>query len=135
MSDSVRIDKWLWAIRLFKTRSLAAKHCSAGKVKRDGKSLKASASVKVGDKIEVPAADGSHKRLLELIEPLDTRVGAPIAQAAYRDLTPQDVLDEAKRRRADKRIAREVRQEGDQGRLTKKQRRAWENQIHGFNDQ
>lgn len=135
MSDTVRIDKWLWAIRIYKTRSLAAKHCSAGKVKRDGKSLKPSSTVKVGDKVEVPVADGSHKRLLELVQPLDTRVSAPLAETAYRDLTPKDVLDEAARRRADKRAAREVRQEGDQGRLTKKQRRAWESQIHGFNDQ
>ncbi len=122
----MRVDKYLWAIRLFKTRSLAAKECTAGKVKRDGKNLKPSTSLKIGDRIEVPATDGSHKREIEVVELLEKRVAAPLARAAYIDHTSAEVLAEAERRRLEKKEARQIRQEGDQGRLTKKKRRLWE---------
>ncbi len=122
----MRIDKYLWAIRLFKTRTLAARVCLAGKVKRDGKNLKPSTSLKEGDRIEVPAADGSHKRLIEVVTLLEKRVSAPLAQAAYLDLTPAEVLAEAEQRRLQNKEARTHRLEGDQGRLTKKKRRLWE---------
>lgn len=130
----MRIDKWLWAVRIYKTRSLAAKQCAAGKVKRDGKNMKASASLKIGDLLEVPAADDSHKRRLEVLELLEKRVSAPLAQAAYRDHTPEETLAAAKQKRAEKKEAREYRKEGDQGRLTKKQHRVWQSQIRGFSD-
>ena len=122
----MRTDRYLWAIRLFKTRSLAARECQAGKVKRDGHALKPASTLKIGDRLEVPAADGSHKRLIEVVELLEKRVAAPIAQAAYQDHTPADILKEAAARREANRQARETRKEGDQGRLTKKRRRLWE---------
>lgn len=125
-TDIVRTDRYLWAIRLFKTRSLAAKECQAGKVKRLGHALKPATVLKVGDLLEVPAADGSHKRHIEVVELLQKRVAAPIAQAAYIDRTPAEVLQEAAERRENNRQAREHRKEGDQGRLTKKRRRLWE---------
>lgn len=130
----MRIDKWLWAVRIYKTRSLAAKQCAAGKVKRDGKALKSAANLKIGDLLEVPAADDTHKRRLEVVELLQKRVGAPQAQAAFRDHTPEDVVAAAKKKRAEKQAARQLRKEGDQGRLTKKQRRLWQDGIHRFGE-
>ncbi|MGE9268846.1 MAG: RNA-binding S4 domain-containing protein, partial [Verrucomicrobiales bacterium] len=135
MSESVRIDKWLWAVRLCKTRSLAAKQCAAGKVKREGVSLKAAAKIQIGERLEVPAADETHKRLIEVRALLEKRVGAPIAREAYTDHTAEEVLAEAQRRRDDAKQARATRKEGDQGRLTKKQRRQWRKQIRFFGDE
>ena len=64
--DSVRIDKWLWAARMFKTRSAASKACSAGHVKIDGDSVKSSKTVKPGDEVEVYILGKPHKaRILE----------------------------------------------------------------------
>jgi len=122
---SVRIDKWLWAVRLFKTRTFAAQQCSAGKIKRLSKSLKPSTTVKVGDRLLVPSPDGSHKRDIEIAELFDKRVGAPIAQAAYIDHTPAEVLALAIEVAKENRINRQTRKSGDQGRMTKKQRREW----------
>ena len=56
--DSTRIDKWLWAVRLFKTRGLAAEMCAVGKVRRLGKPLRASATPHTGDVLEIPFPEG-----------------------------------------------------------------------------
>ena len=122
----MRVDKWLWAVRLYKTRSKASHDCSAGKVKRDGSTVKPSTTLKPGDRLEVPAPDNTHKRLIEVIELLEKRVAAPIAQAAYRDRTPAEILAEAERRRLANKENRRTRRDGDQGRLTKRKRRRWE---------
>lgn len=122
----MRADKWLWAVRLYKTRSLAAQDCAAGKVKRDGKNLKASSALKVGDILEVPSVDGYHKRTVEIVALLEQRVKGSLAAEAIKDHTPAEVLAEAERRRLAHRESRTRRREGDQGRLTKKNRRNWE---------
>ena len=124
-SPPVRIDKWLWSVRLYKTRTLAAQQCSAGKIKRLGKSLKPSATVRVSDKLLVPTHDGAYKREIEVIALHDTRVGAPEAQAAYIDTTPEEIREQAKLVRSENRLNRQHRKSGDQGRMTKKQRRDW----------
>lgn len=129
---SIRIDKWLWAVRLYKTRSLAAQECNAGKVKRSNKSIKASTVIKIGDHLDVPSPDGTHKRHIEVLAIHDKRVGAPIAREAYTDHTPQETLEHAKEVRAEKKLQRLQRKEGDQGRMTKKQRRDWRKGLHSF---
>ena len=122
----MRVDKWLWSVRLYKTRSKAAHDCSAGKVKRDGKNLKPSAALKAGDRLEVPAPDNAYKRDIKVVELLEKRVSATIAQAAYQDHTPAKILAEAEARRITNKENRRTRREGDQGRLTKRKRRQWE---------
>ncbi|MFT6861963.1 MAG: ribosome-associated heat shock protein Hsp15 [Akkermansiaceae bacterium] len=122
----MRVDKWLWSVRLSKTRSKASHDCSAGKVKRAGDPLKPSTSLKVGDTLEVPAPDNSYKRTIEVVQLIEKRVGAPIAQAAYLDHTPAEILVEAEKRRLAQKENRQTRKEGDQGRLTKRKRRLWE---------
>lgn len=127
----MRVDKWLWSVRLYKTRSQASHDCSAGKVKRAGKTLKPSTGLKIGEKLEVPAPDNSHKRIIEIVELLEKRVGAPLARAAYLDHTPAEILAEAEKRRLAEKQNRQDRKEGDQGRLTKRQRRQREERQDG----
>lgn len=122
----MRCDKWLWATRCYKTRTQAAHDCAAGKIKRDGKNLKASTALKIGDQLEVPSLDGTHKRTIEVVQLIEKRVKASLAAAAIIDHTPAAILAEAETRRLANREAREHRKLGDQGRLTKKKRRDWD---------
>ena len=84
--EKLRIDKYLWAIRLFKTRSLATEACKAGRIKLNGQNIKASAIVKVGEVYQV--SKGIEKKVIEVVELLYTRVEAKIAVTKYKDITP-----------------------------------------------
>lgn len=129
---TTRIDKWLWAVRLFKTRSQAAMACNAGKVKRSNISIKPSTKVQIGDHLDVPTHDGLYKRHIEIISIHEKRVGAPIAQAAYLDHTSEGTLKEAQAKRSEQKLQRLHRKEGDQGRMTKKQLRDWKKGLHSY---
>ena len=83
---TVRVDAWLWAVRLFKTRSAATDACRGGHVKVNGSTAKAATPVTVGDRVE--ATVGRRLRELEVVELLQKRVGAPVAAAAYVDHSP-----------------------------------------------
>jgi ribosome-associated heat shock protein Hsp15 len=85
-SPTVRIDKWLWAARMFKTRSAASTACTAGHVKVAGDSVKASKTVKAGDRIEVVTPGGA--RALEVVALGDRRGPAAFALTLYIDHTP-----------------------------------------------
>jgi len=85
-SEKLRIDKYLWAIRAFKTRSISTEACKAGRIKLDGNNLKASHIVKIGEVYTVQK--GSDKKIIEVIELLDRRVDAKTAVNFYKDLTP-----------------------------------------------
>lgn len=95
-------------------------------MKRDGKNLKASTALKIGDILELPSHDGSHKRTIEIITLLEKRVKGTLAAEAIKEHTSAEILAEAERRRLANREARANRKLGDQGRLTKKNRRNWE---------
>ena len=84
-APKVRLDKWLWAVRMFKTRSLATDACQAGRVKIEGKSMKPSYIVKLNDVVSVQRGP---KKVLKVLALLEKRVGAPIAAACYEDLAP-----------------------------------------------
>jgi ribosome-associated heat shock protein Hsp15 len=84
--DSTRIDKWVWAIRLYKTRSDATDACRGGHVKVNGQTAKPAASVTVGDRVVV-RAHGT-ERDVEVVTVIDKRVGAAVAAACYVDHTP-----------------------------------------------
>lgn len=83
---TTRIDAWVWAVRIFKTRSAAAQACRAGHVKINDVAVKPSQQVVVGDRVRVWA----HHRefILEVTQLLSKRVGAPIARQAYIDHSP-----------------------------------------------
>ena len=117
----VRIDKWLWAVRFYKTRSIASKACNAGKVKIDGKSVKPSKTIEVGDLIQYGKNGLKYQaKVLQLIE---KRVGASEAVKCYEDLTPQSELEKLKEKPI--RSVFYPRYEG-KGRPTKKERRQWD---------
>jgi ribosome-associated heat shock protein Hsp15 len=82
----VRIDKWLWAARCFKTRSLASDACVAGHVKVDGVSVKAAKTVRVGARLEVRTPGGL--RILEVVALGERRGPAAVAQTLYVDHSP-----------------------------------------------
>jgi len=84
--QSTRVDKWVWAIRLFKTRADATDACRGGHVKVNGKSAKPAATVTVGDRVEV-RAHGTD-RIVEVAEVIDKRVGAAVAATCFVDHTP-----------------------------------------------
>lgn len=126
MSQSCRLDKWLWAVRLYKTRSLAAKACQAGKIKRAQKALKPSTVLQIGDHLDITVPENTHVRHIEVVQLLEKRVSAPLAREALLDHTSADVLKEVEEKRKVLREERLFRQEGEQGRMTKKKRREWD---------
>lgn len=81
-----RIDVWLWAVRIYKTRSMATQAVKGGHVRHNDEPTKPSQQVKVGDLVTIrqPGWD----RRFEVLQLLDKRVGAKIAVDAYRDLSP-----------------------------------------------
>ena len=118
-NQKVRIDKYLWAIRLFKTRSQATNAIDAGKVKMNGESVKASLVVKPGQQFNVNTPE--KKWLVEVVAPLDKRMKATLVAPFFKDLTPPEELERIKMKSAfysftGKRLTK-------QGRPTKKNRR------------
>jgi ribosome-associated heat shock protein Hsp15 len=86
MTDTVRIDKWLWAVRLYRTRTQASEACSAGHVRIADQAVKPARSVRVGEIIS--ARTGHMVRTVRVLSPLDRRVGAPKVKDHLEDLTP-----------------------------------------------
>lgn len=121
--ESARADKWLWATRFFKTRSQAAKSCELGKVKRAGFLVKPATGLRPEDVIEVPFHDGPGERTIRVKGLIEQRVGAPLAQACYEDLTTPEIYE------MNQRALQERRDAG--GRPTKKERRQI-GKIRGF---
>jgi ribosome-associated heat shock protein Hsp15 len=80
---SVRIDKWLWAARFFKTRSLAAKACELGRVRWKGQLAKASREVHVGEMLNVTSPGGDFE--VEVLALSEVRGPASVAQTLYRE--------------------------------------------------
>jgi ribosome-associated heat shock protein Hsp15 len=79
----VRIDRWLWAARFFKTRSLAAQACGLGRILSNAKLAKAAREVRVGDVLQVKNAGGEYE--VEVLLLSETRGPAPVAQTLYRE--------------------------------------------------
>ena len=87
--ESVRLDKWLWAARVFKTRSLAADACDGGKVDVNDQSAKPAKALRRGDLLRVTLPQG-RRRILKVAALDDGRGSAAIARTLYEDLTPPD---------------------------------------------
>jgi len=123
--DQVRIDKWLWAVRIFKTRSSANDACSSGRVRVDDSPAKPSQRVKVDNVITVRTRGVT--RTYRCVKIIEKRVGAPVAVECYEDLTPPDALPKPRRRDDDGRIdAAWAERERGSGRPTKRDRRQME---------
>ena len=115
--DTIRIDKWLWAVRLFKTRTQASDACRGGKVKIDGQNVKPSRDIKVGEEIEVQMGIVRKKVAVKAI--LKNRVGAKLVENYMEDLTPTEEYEKLDML---KQLNYEKRDRGT-GRPTKKNRR------------
>lgn len=113
-----RIDKWLWAVRLFKTRSLAAEACKVGRVQINGAQAKPSRMVKVGDEVSVRKPPVTYTfRVLQAIE---RRVGAKLLPDIVKNITPPEQYEVLEMTR----ISGFVDRAKGTGRPTKKERRA-----------
>jgi ribosome-associated heat shock protein Hsp15 len=117
MEEVVRIDKWLWAVRVYKTRNQATLACKAGKVKVNEGSVKPSHEVKIGEIIDVNLSS-LHKKI-RVIALLSNRVSAKLVDQFLEDLTPKEEYEGQKLKRIQ---YFEQRQKGI-GRPTKKERR------------
>ncbi len=87
----MRVDKWLWAVRLFKTRSQATSGCKAGFVIIEGRRAKPSSEVRVGNVIQVTR--GELKRTLKVVALLEKRIGAKLVPDYMEDQTPKEEWD------------------------------------------
>ena len=116
--EKLRIDKYLWAIRIFKTRSLAAEACEKGKVKLNGDSVKASKSVTIGDEYEIKTE--AKKWIIKVTGLLPNRVQFSEAIKFYIDLTPEEDSEAIKIQAASFHTGKRL---SKIGRPTKKERR------------
>ncbi len=91
VKEKLRIDKYLWAIRLFKTRSLAAEACEKGRVKLNGDSMKPAKTVNLGDEYEIKTE--ARKWVIKVTGLLETRVAYSDAINNYQDITPAEELN------------------------------------------
>jgi ribosome-associated heat shock protein Hsp15 len=122
MSD--RVDAWIWAVRLTKTRSAASTACKAGHVRVNDERVKPAQSLKIGDVVRVRTADT--ERIVEVTRLIAKRVGASVAVECYVDHTPPPPPKE-------ERVLTVVRDRGA-GRPTKRDRREIERLMHRDED-
>lgn len=90
VKEKLRLDKYLWSIRLFKTRTLAAAACDTGKVKFDGSPVKASRNVNIGDEYEVKTE--AKRWRIKVTGLIEKRVAASEAVKNYIDITPEEEI-------------------------------------------
>lgn len=118
MSDEARIDKWLWAARIFKTRSIAADAIKNGRVTIGGMNVKPSRMVKVGEVVSVRKPPVTYS--FKLLKAIEQRVGAKLLPEIYENVTPRDQYELLEMNR----ISGFVDRQRGTGRPTKKDRRA-----------
>ena len=113
---NIRIDKWLWMVRLFKTRSIATDACNAGKVKLNGKNVKPSKNVNRNEIYQVKIGD--LEKTVQVLDSPKSRVGAPLVPQYCVDLTSPEEYERVKTLR----MKFEYRDKGE-GRPSKRDRR------------
>lgn len=121
MNDTlrVRLDKWLWAARFFKTRALAAEEADRGRVQVNGANAKPAREVRIGDRIRL--RQGVVERTVDVLALSSVRGPAPVAQALYAETAESTAARE--RAAAARRLAPEPAESLEQGRPTKRDRR------------
>jgi len=117
MEEGVRIDKWLWCVRIYKTRSQATIACKSGKVKVNDGNIKPSHEVKTGEIISITLS--ALQKKIKVKELLTNRVSAKLVEDYLEDLTPKEEYEKQKIKRE---TVFEYRQRGI-GRPTKRERR------------
>ncbi len=117
--ERVRLDKWLWAARFFKTRSLAADEIVKGRVQVNDNAAKASRELHVGDRVAF--RQGSGARTVVVLGLSEQRGPAPVAQALYQETA--ESIEHRERAAVERRLGAEPALSIDQGRPTKRDRR------------
>ena len=117
--EDIRLDKWLWAARFFKTRSLAAADIGKGRIHVNEQAVKPARALRIGDRVEL--RQGLVARTVTVLALSELRGPAPVAQALYQE-TPQSVARREKEAEQ-RRVAAEPSQAIEQGRPTKRDRR------------
>ncbi len=113
-TDETRIDRWLCAVRLVKTRPLASRLCEGGHVLVNGSTAKPSTKVRASDRVEAFIAD--RRRVVEVVRPIESRVGAPVAATCYVDHSPPVVAE----------VGPDIKLIRGEGRPSKRRRRDFE---------
>lgn len=116
--ESARLDKWLWASRIFKTRSIAADACKNGRVTKDGVTIKPSRTVKVGEVISVKKPPITYS--FKILNAIENRVGAKLITEVYENVTDPKQYELLEMSR----ISGFIDRQKGTGRPTKKDRRA-----------
>jgi ribosome-associated heat shock protein Hsp15 len=132
MAAEARIDKWLWAARIFKTRSIAADACKNGRVTKNGVNIKPSHIVKVGETISVRKSPITYS--FKILDAIEQRVGAKLIPGVYENVTPKEQYELLEMSR----ISGFVDRARGTGRPTKKERRSLDAfigpSLEGFED-
>jgi len=115
-----RLDKWLWSVRIFKTRTIASEACKKGRVTINGVQAKPSKMVKEGDTVSVRKAPVTYT--FKVLQAIENRVGAKLVPQMMENITPQDQYDLLEMNR----IGGFVKRAAGLGRPTKKDRRDME---------
>ena len=123
----MRIDKWLWVARFFKTRSLASKACELSRVTSNGQSTKPSKDVRIGDQLQIKSDSGDFQ--VEVLAVSDIRGPAAQAQTMYRESTESQEL---RRKAVEERKANPHFEATRQGKPSKRDRRDLD-RFHSFN--
>ena len=113
--DEIRVDKWLFAVRLFKTRGQASEACRKGKIKLNDLTIKASKSIKIGDIVKV--RQSPIIRSLEVINITERRIGPKLVENFAQDITPKEELEKYHK------AIRNRNENKSQGRPSKKERK------------
>ena len=116
--EKLRIDKYLWAIRIFKTRSMASDACNSGKVRSNGSPVKPAKAVSIGDQYDIKTE--SKKWKIEVTSLLHSRMKYEEAIKHYLDLSPKDAQDTAQ---SSAFVFNTGKRQSKQGRPTKKEKR------------
>ena len=126
MQEAVRIDKWVWAVRIFKTRSIAAEACKKGRVQIDNSNVKPSRMIRVGDVVQVKKPPITYS--FEVIDLSEKRMGAKLVPQFMKNVTPAEEYELLEMNKLSGYIDR---QRGT-GRPTKKDRRDLEEYTESF---
>jgi ribosome-associated heat shock protein Hsp15 len=122
-AGTVRVDVWIWSVRLTKTRSMAASACRAGHVRVNGERVKPAHPLRQGDQVRMRHA--GRERVVKVSRVIRKRVGAPVAVECYADHSPPPPPREA--------VAPAGRRDRGAGRPTKRDRREME-RLRGLED-
>lgn len=117
MSQTIRIDKWLWAVRIYKTRSIAIEECKKGRITIDGIEVKPSRDLKIGDVLQIRKPPITY--VFKVIQLTDKRMGAKMVPEYLEDHTPQEQFKVLEMQR----MMQWSERDRGTGRPTKKERR------------